>query len=209
MARLTQAQRKQATRLKLLRAATQVFAEKGYAGASIEQISEVAELSRGAFYAHFEDKNELFLAVLDDMVDQIQQFAADTAATSGPASLLSAVSGVNVGHSRADPTWLQLYSEFRAHALRDRGTQLRLAKHYRRLRDVIASVIQAQYDALGLELPMHAKDAAALVLAIDEGLAIQRGIDPKAIRRELFLDILGTLFQASAALARERQHPAP
>jgi AcrR family transcriptional regulator len=201
---MTQDQRKQATRRKLLTSATQVFAEKGYSGASIEQISDVAGLSRGAFYAHFEDKNALFHAVLDDMVDQIQQFAADVDSQAGPDVLLRAMTNVNVGHSRVDPTWFQLYSEFRSHALRDPATRTRLAKHYRRLRAVIAKVIDAQFDALQLQPPMSATDLAALVLAVDEGLAIQRGVDPRAIRRELFIEILATLFQASAALARDR-----
>lgn len=209
MARMTQEQRKQATRLKLLTSASRVFAEKGYSGASIEQISDAAGLSRGAFYAHFEDKNELFLAVLDDMVGQIQQFAADIGPHAGPESLLRAMTGVNVGHSRVDPAWFQLYSEFRSHALRDPATRARLAKHYRRLRGVIAKVIEAQFDALGIEPPMSAADLAALVLAIDEGLAIQRGVDPKAVRGELFIEILGTLFQATAALARDRAGPTP
>ena len=208
MARMTQEQRKQATRFKLLTSATQIFAERGYAGASIEQISDAAGLSRGAFYAHFEDKNSLFLAVLDDMVDQIQQFASDIGPQSGPAALLGALTGANVGHSRVDPAWFQLYSEFRSHALRDPATRARLANHYRRLRDVIATLITAQFETLGLEPPMDTADLAALILAIDEGLAIQRGVDPRAVRSELFLEILGTLFQASEALARERS-PAP
>lgn len=201
---MTQDQRKQATRQRLLTSATQVFAAKGYSGASIEQISDVAGLSRGAFYAHYEDKNALFLAVLDNMVDQIHQFAADIDTQAGPEALLRAMTNVNVGHSRVDPAWFQLYSEFRSHALRDPATRTRLAKHYRRLRDVIAKAIDARFDALQLEPPMSATDLAALVLAVDEGLAIQRGVDPKAIRRELFIEILATLFQASAALARDR-----
>lgn len=179
-----------------------MFADQGFGGASIEQISEHAGLSRGAFYAHFTDKNELFLAVLEDMVDQVQDLATQRA--DGPTALLEAMIGVQVGHSRVDPGWFRLYSEFRTHALRDPATREHLAQHYRRLRDVIAQAIEAQFHALGVALPMAPADVAALVVALDEGLAIQRGIEPTAVRSELFLDILKTLIDAAAALDRQR-----
>ena len=204
MSRMTQTERREATRGKLLTAARQVFADKGFNGASIEQISEQAGLSRGAFYAHFRDKSEVFLAVLDDMVDQIQQFADEAPEHPGPDAVLQAMVGVNVGHSRVDPVWFQLYSEFRSHALRDAATRKRLAQHYRRLRKVIAGVIEAQFAALDIALPATPSDLASMVVAVDEGLAIQRGVDPKAVRPELLVELLATLVQAVTALAHEQ-----
>ena len=52
------------TRAQLLKAAARVFALKGYDGASIADITGEADLSRGAVYAHFEGKAELFVAVV-------------------------------------------------------------------------------------------------------------------------------------------------
>lgn len=51
---------------------------------------------------------------------------------------------------------------------------------------------------------MAPTDVAALVVALDDGLAVQRGIDPAAVRPELFLDIIQTLIDAAAALDRQR-----
>ena len=53
------------TRAQLLEAAADVFAARGYDGASISAISEAAGLSSGAIYAHYTSKAELFVAVLD------------------------------------------------------------------------------------------------------------------------------------------------
>ena len=53
------------TRAQLLEAAADVFAARGYDGASISAISAAAGLSSGAIYAHYESKVELFVAVLD------------------------------------------------------------------------------------------------------------------------------------------------
>lgn len=205
MPRMTQEQRRATTRRKLVEAAGQAFAEKGFNGASIEQISDDAGLSRGAFYAHFTDKSELFLAVLDDMIDRLEQFAADPPDRPGPHALLDALERRPPWTLPKQVGWLQLYSEFRSHALRDGPTRHRLAAHYRRLRTVVAEVTEAQFAALDVTLPMKASDLASIIVALDEGLAIQRGVDARAVRPDLLIDALRTLAEAAAALDRERR----
>jgi AcrR family transcriptional regulator len=49
------------TRAKLLRAARKVFAREGFERARLEGIAEEAGKTRGAFYTHFEDKEDVFL----------------------------------------------------------------------------------------------------------------------------------------------------
>ena len=51
-------------REKLLEAATEVFAERGYEGARVEQIADVAQVSPGLLYRHFEGKQELYEELL-------------------------------------------------------------------------------------------------------------------------------------------------
>jgi AcrR family transcriptional regulator len=53
------------TRDLLLRAAEQVFARVGYEKAQVEGIAEAAGFSKGALYAHFRSKEELFLALYE------------------------------------------------------------------------------------------------------------------------------------------------
>lgn len=52
------------TRERLLQSAARVFASRGYDGASIGELTTEAGLSRGALYAHFDSKAELFAATL-------------------------------------------------------------------------------------------------------------------------------------------------
>lgn len=55
------------TRRALLRAARRLFARHGYAGTGIDQIAAAAGATRGAVYHHFDGKEALVLAVLDEM----------------------------------------------------------------------------------------------------------------------------------------------
>ena len=57
--------RSRATRAKILAAAERVFAEKGYDGARLQDIAEVAGCSVGAVYFRFKDKDALFFAIAE------------------------------------------------------------------------------------------------------------------------------------------------
>jgi TetR/AcrR family fatty acid metabolism transcriptional regulator len=59
---------KEATRQRLLDAAEQVFAEKGYHGAVVEDIIRASDSSKGGFYFHFPNKQGIFLALIDALV---------------------------------------------------------------------------------------------------------------------------------------------
>ncbi|MFE2109476.1 ScbR family autoregulator-binding transcription factor [Kitasatospora sp. NPDC059463] len=54
-----------ATRQTVLRAAAEVFDERGYAGATMAEILERAGVTKGALYFHFPSKEELALAVIE------------------------------------------------------------------------------------------------------------------------------------------------
>jgi AcrR family transcriptional regulator len=63
--RWTRERRLEHTRTLLLDAAEELFARKGFSGAALEDIADAAGYTRGAIYAHFGSKEELFLAVIE------------------------------------------------------------------------------------------------------------------------------------------------
>ena len=58
------------TRAALVRVARSLFAERGYAGTSTEEVVQHAGVTRGALYHHFRDKNDLFEAVFVEIQDE-------------------------------------------------------------------------------------------------------------------------------------------
>ena len=91
--RRIQADRTAATRAALIAAARRLFAEHGYADVGTERVAQAAGVTRGALYHQFDDKAELFAAVLEAVeVDLTARLidAVAAAATDDPLALLAA-----------------------------------------------------------------------------------------------------------------------
>jgi AcrR family transcriptional regulator len=86
-------ERSRETRDRLLAAAEQAFALKGYEGARIADIAKAAGCSAGAVYFRFKDKDALFAGIVDRFAEdghrRIQSFA-DSAAKEGAPALIHA-----------------------------------------------------------------------------------------------------------------------
>lgn len=64
--------RGQKTRAALLRAAEKVFGEKGYHVASISEITQEAQVAMGTFYLYFKDKEDIFRALMQRMLELVR-----------------------------------------------------------------------------------------------------------------------------------------
>ncbi|MBA8901234.1 MULTISPECIES: TetR/AcrR family transcriptional regulator [unclassified Phyllobacterium] len=70
-------------RIKLIAAARKAFAEKGYAGASMDELTADAGLTRGALYHNFGDKRGLLAAVVDQIDSEMAARAQEIGARAG------------------------------------------------------------------------------------------------------------------------------
>jgi AcrR family transcriptional regulator len=77
----TQAERTEATRGRLVSTARRLFAEKGFAATSTEEILSEASVSRGALYHHFPSKTDLFQAAFEAVEDDLTAEVAQVALT--------------------------------------------------------------------------------------------------------------------------------
>jgi len=62
-----------ATRGRILDAALDIFARKGYHDTSVDEIVEESQTSKGAVYFHFPNKQRLFLALVDKFADLLER----------------------------------------------------------------------------------------------------------------------------------------
>lgn len=85
----------QTGRRRVLDAAAELFVSQGYAGTTLRQIAGAAGIKAGSIYHHFDSKEELFVAVLNDgivvMIDAFDDLAPDGSLAGHVRAHLSAV----------------------------------------------------------------------------------------------------------------------
>lgn len=88
---IRQAERSEGTRAALVKAARELFAERGYGGVGTEEIVGRAQVTRGALYHHFDDKRDLFRAVHESMEEElVASIGAQIESVADPVELLEA-----------------------------------------------------------------------------------------------------------------------
>ena len=69
---MTKQARSENTRLHLVRSAAELFDRNGFAGATLEDVSRAAGVTKGAFYFHFSSKDELGGAIQDEACELLR-----------------------------------------------------------------------------------------------------------------------------------------
>ena len=73
----TAARDPQSTRERILDAALNIFAQKGYYDTRLDEIVDESATSKGAIYFHFPNKERLFLALVDQFADLLERRVRD------------------------------------------------------------------------------------------------------------------------------------
>ncbi|MBB4910885.1 TetR/AcrR family transcriptional regulator [Actinophytocola algeriensis] len=177
------------TRTRLLDAAEEVFAEHGFGATTLERIAERAGYTRGAVYANFASKDDLFLAVLDRWLDDDIEHGGRINAESP--SVRDAFDRLRElpGNRFADRNRFLLLTEFRLYALRNPEVAPRLAEYERRGIAWYTDAIRAR----AADLPVPAEQLAAIVLAMENGIATLAHVAPDTVRHDAFVDALEML----------------
>ena len=177
--KLTRERRRQQTRDVLVEAATEVFARRGYEGASLEEIAETAGFTRGAIYKHFAGKEELFFAVTDDsnqrVIDAFRAIApADPESSEWDVDRLAGMWRASV--TDADDL-LSIGMEYQLYVLRNPGARKRAVAHRRKQRELVAAFIEEVAGRTGTRLRLPAATLASVILAAADGLNYAMRVD--------------------------------
>jgi AcrR family transcriptional regulator len=183
--RLTRAEAKARTRVRLLEAGEQVFAAAGFHAATVEQIAEAAGFTRGAFYANFDDKADLLLTLLDDRRRDNLSLLAQRMNRQPEQHGLAALVGW-FGQTFAAPSSLDLaMAEFAPLAARDPAYTARLREQLRRVREQVTAFVEEGCARAGFELPIPAARFATMSVALVDGLANLHRLDPDSAPADL------------------------
>jgi AcrR family transcriptional regulator len=191
-----QAARTEATRRKLLAAAQRIFASSGFEAARIEDIAAKAGYTRGAFYANFGSKEEIFFAVFEQWVHERIETVRDALNVhSEPDRKLEALRGYYAELAQ-NRTLVFLSLEFKLFALRHPEAYDRLRDRHRRLRSAWSDVISEVLDALGKKLPISHRAAAISLVALANTLLIEHLVDQKTLPEKDVRFVLGLFFDS-------------
>lgn len=173
----TRAERQAQTRRRLLDVAREAFLRDGYAATSLDKVALEAGFSKGAVYSNFDGKEQLCLAVLDDI--HAEKIAAVLAALASAPTLDDKLRAFGrwADTGLGDPGWTALEAEFGAVARHNEWVATQLVRRHRVIRQAIANLVDDLLSEAGLSAEMPADDVATALLALGTGLGALRSLD--------------------------------
>jgi AcrR family transcriptional regulator len=169
------------SKAQILATAMSVFAQKGFAKASMNDIVRASGLSKGGVYWHFKSKDELVTALFDQFFVEQLALLDEVMMGEGTAvaklNQLAAFTGDGVAELAAQfPSPLEFY----ALAARDDSLKEHLQSHFQNYREKI-EVLVAQGISSGEFHDQNSTDVANTVMALFEGLLLLWAVAPESI----------------------------
>ena len=175
--RPTRAERTAQTRAELLAAAERHFFVHGYHGTTLDDIAEDAGYTKGAVYSTFKSKAGLFLALFDEVMERRLDELRELLAPHGDDESRSRALGRRPVDER-NAQFLLLAIEFWTHAAREPAVLEEFSARYRRFRASLTELGPPDSDLGG-------ERWAIVTLALANGLALERLIDPAGVPSDL------------------------
>jgi len=171
----------EARRAQILDGARVCFARYGYEGATVRRLEEATELSRGAIFHHFRDKESLFLALAEDDAHRMADVVAREGLVQVMRDLLSTQDGADWLGSRLELSRrLRTDPEFRARWA-ERSEQLTIATRQR---------LERQRDAGNLRDDLDVSVLTSYLELVLEGLVSHLAMGLPADDLEPVLDLV-------------------
>ena len=193
------------TREKLLDAAVEVFAEKGYANASMDDIAAAAGMTKGALYWNFDSKEALFHSLLDERIYGPLRGLVEFTRTADVDASTADQAGAVMGALNAQPGLLRIGYEHWLSILGDPEKRHEQADLWRTMRDGLADSLRVRAEELGApaeRFPATPSETATAYIALAHGLAIWRLIDPEIAGDELYSEMVALIYDGLLARAQ-------
>ena len=172
--------------------------------ARLEDIAAGAGYTRGAFYANFESKEDIFFALFEEWVrERIESLTDALRRHSDPAEKLVALRN-HYAELAKDRRLVLISMEFKLFALRHPEAHARLRNRHRRIRASFGELFSEIMRALGKTLPIAYPAASACLGALAQGLLLEHLVDPKTLSDGDVRHVLGLFFDSHFFRLRRR-----
>lgn len=184
---LTAERRRQQTREYLLQAAAQVFAERGFHAASLDEVAAAAGFTKGAVYSNFKNKEDLFLALLEDSYAREMTALRATIERSDvpPEARIGDFVSLIGGELDRAPNMGALYLEFHLYALRNPAARARMNELEQEDIRAIGEILEVERRQRGIEVEEPADRTARIIVALFRGISMMRTANPEVAGEEL------------------------
>lgn len=188
-------QKTEATRRALIEAARRIFARDGFEASRIEDIAAATGHTRGAFYAHFASKEDLFFALFEqDAGQQMAMLRRALEQHSNADARLRALREFYVQRA-ADRQWVMLTLEFKLFALRHPRLRPKLARTHRRIRESLKlEIIRGMIPSLLNGRPESRAMRRTALEAVLNGLVLEHAYDAETITEAQVTAVLSQIF---------------
>ncbi len=175
-------QRSEETRSKIIHSAVNLFSVRGYTAASVDDICKEAGVSKGAFYHHFESKQALFLALLDNWLKTIDNAIDASRDESAPETFRHLTEAFPYIFQSAG-NHLPMFMEFWLQASRDEKIWQASIAPYRRYHRYFTSLIKKGV-AEGSFAQVDPQLVSRMIVSMSMGLLLQSLLDPEGANWE-------------------------
>ena len=175
-------QRSEETRARILESAIKLFSTNGYNKASVDNICADAGVSKGAFYHHFESKQDLFLALLDGWLKNIDNAIEASKDKTAPETFMQMTEAFPYIFATAGEG-LPMFLEFWLQASRDKKIWEASVAPYRRYHKYFTSLIKKGVDE-GSFVELDPELTARMIISTAMGLLLQSLMDPRGAKWE-------------------------
>lgn len=187
----------------LLEAAALLIAERGYPGATVNEVIARAGSSKGTFYWHFRSKDDLLFTLLEERIDRpIRELIELLRRAPADEDMAPQASRIFLALVEREPQTLMLEHEYRSLALRDSRLRDRYLERQAGLRDALAAALEIRAKRLGA--PPFATpyaEVATAYLSLTQGLAIERLLAPETVPDQLLGEMVALIYQGLVARA--------
>lgn len=200
--RLNRQEQKERTRARLLKSAATVFAKRGLHAASVEDVADDAGFSKGAVYANFASKDDLFLALLEEHYDRWVSYLQQADSSSATVQDGARRSGNDyMAYLNEDPRWPKLFLEFWLYALRQEEIKGNLIARNDEMRAAIAEIYERRLGEAGVQLPYSFDELARMSYAMGNGVAMDMALEPDSVPQDMFAKMLSVFVAGLLATA--------